>query len=216
MSKINYAIISAAGIGSRLGKNMPKTLVNITETKKIIDYQIEFVGDIKNIRLVVGYQHEKVVEYIKEKDYDVEIIHNPGFRNNTTCYSMHLATEDLDEPYVALDGDLLINKNEFNNFVKAFNDEPLIGITPSKTEDGVYVNLNENNEILSFQRNPKTSHEWANIACFCEPIVINKNGRWVYSHFEPFLPLKSFTIENCYEVDTPQDLELAIKNLDKI
>lgn len=192
MSKINYVVIPAAGLGSRLGKNMPKILINLTEDKKVIDYQMEFVKDIKNVRLVAGYQYEKVVEYVKEKDYDVEIIHNPGFRYNTLCYSMYLATKDLDEPYVAFDGDTLVNKNEFNNLIKTFDDEPLIGVTPTKTENPFYVDINEKGEVLSFQRSPKTNYEWANIACFCDPIKINKDGKWVYSNFEPFLPLKSF------------------------
>ena len=39
MTKINHAVICAAGLGFRLGKNMPKTLVNITEDKKIIDFE---------------------------------------------------------------------------------------------------------------------------------------------------------------------------------
>lgn len=216
MSKINYAIIPAAGLGSRLGKNIPKALVNITEDKKIIDYQMEFVKDIKNVRLVAGYQYEKVVEYIKEKDYDIEVFHNSGYKNNTLCHSIYLATEDLDEPYVTFDSDLLVNRDEFNNLIKSFNDEPLIGITPTKTEYPFYVNLNENREIVSFQRSPQTDYEWATIACLCDPVKIEKDGQWVYAHLEPFLPLKSYTIENCYEVDTPQDLKLALSNLDKI
>ncbi len=216
MVKINHAVICAAGLGSRLGKNMPKTLVDITEDKKIIDFQLELVEDIEIVSYVIGYKCEKVLEYVKGKREDLRIFHNPGYETNSTCYSTYLATKDMDEPYISIDGDLLINKGEFKNFVNSFNGEPLIGVTPSKTEDGVYVNLNENNEIISFQRQPKTPYEWANIACIAKPIEILKDEPYVYPHFEKHLPLKSFIIENLYEVDTPQDLEVALANLDNL
>ena len=215
MTKINHAVICAAGTGSRLGKNIPKTLVNITDNKKIIDYQLELVENIDCVSLVVGFKCEKVIEYVKDKRNDLRIIHNPGFENNSTAYSIYLATKDMDEPYLTIDGDLLINKIEFENFVKSFNGKTLLGITPSKTEEGVYVNLNEKHEIISFQRQPKTYFEWANIACINKPVIIDKNKKYVYPQFNEFLPLKSFVIENLFEVDTPADLNQALSNIDK-
>lgn len=215
MVKINHAVICAAGLGSRLGKKIPKALVDITENKKIIDYQLNIVENIDIVSIVVGYKCEKVVEYIKDKRDDLRIIHNPDFRNNSTSFSIHLATRDIPQPYVSLDGDLLINKDEFINFVDSFDGTTLIGITPTKTEDGVYVNLNDKGEVISFQRSPKTDFEWANIACINEPIVLNKDADFVYPQFNNYLPLKSHVIENLYEVDTPNDLKLALSNLNK-
>lgn len=216
MAKINHAVICAAGLGSRLGKNMPKTLVNITEDKKIIDYQLELVENIETVSYVIGYKCEKVLEYVKGKREDLRIIHNPGFENNSTCYSTWLATKDIDEPYISIDGDLLINKEEFKNFINSFNGETIIGITPSKTEDGVYVNLNENNEVISFQRQPKTEYEWANLACVAKPVVLHKDAPYVYPQFEKHLPLKSYILKNLFEIDTPGDLNVALNNLDKL
>lgn len=216
MTKINHAVICAAGLGSRLGKNMPKTLVNVTKDKKIIDYQLEMVEDIELVSYVIGYKCEKVVEYVKDKREDLRIIHNQGYEHNSTSYSIYLATKDIDEPYVSIDGDLLINKEEFKSFYKSFNGETILGITPAKTEDGVYAILNDKQEIISFQRQPKTPHEWANIACIEKPIVLDKDAPYVYPQFEKHLPLKSYTINNLFEVDTPGDYEFALKNLDKL
>ena len=216
MAKINHAVICAAGLGSRLGKNMPKTLVNITDDKKIIDFQLEMVEDIETVSYVIGYQCEKVLEYVKDKREDLRIIHNPGYEHNSTSYSLYLATKDIDEPYVSIDGDLLINKAEFKEFVKSFKGETVLGITPAKTEDGVYAILNDKQEIVSFQRNPQTPHEWANIACIEKPVVLDKDEPYVYPQFEKHLPLKSFNIEHLYEVDTPGDLKFALENLDNL
>lgn len=216
MSKIKCAVISAAGMGTRLGKNIPKTLVNITPEKKIIDYQLELVEDIEDVRLVVGYKCDEVIDYVKKINKDVKIIHNPGYETNSTCYSIYLATKDLNEPYIAIDGDLLINKKEFTNFVNAFDGNTLLGLTPAKTEDGVYAHINDNEEVTSFQRDPKTPHEWANIACINKPVIIDKDEPYVFPQFESHLPLKYFMIENCFEVDTPGDLKKAEENLDKL
>jgi choline kinase len=215
MTKINHAVICAAGLGSRLGKNMPKTLVNITEDKKIIDFQLEMVEDIELVSYVIGYQYEKILEYVKDKRDDLRIIHNYGYEHNSTSYSIYLATKDIDEPYISIDGDLLINKKEFKNFYKKFKGKTILGITPSKTEDGVYVTLNGNREITSFQKKQKTPYEWANIACITKPIVLDKDEHFVYTQFEKHLPLQSYTIKHLYEVDTPRDLEFALQNLDK-
>lgn len=216
MSKINHAVICAAGLGSRLGKNMPKTLVDLTEDKKIIDYQLEMVEDVDLVSYVIGYQCQKVVDYVKNKREDLRIIHNPGYEHNSTSYSIYLATKDIDEPYISIDGDLLINKKEFKDFYNSFKGKTILGITPAKTEDGVYAILNDKEEIISFQRNPKTPHEWANIACINKPVILNKDEPFVYTQFEKHLPLKSYNIEHLYEVDTPRDLEFALKNLDKL
>ena len=214
--KIKHAVICAAGLGSRLGKNMPKTLVNITEDKRIIDHQLELVKDFEIVSLVVGYKCEDVVDYVKDKREDLRIVHNPGFKNNSTAFSIDLATKDFDEPYISIDGDLLINKKEFDNFVNSYDGKTLLGITPAKTEDGVYVNLNENQEVISFQRQPKTDFEWANIACINKPVIMDKNEDYVYPQFIKHLPLKAFIIEHLYEVDTPGDYEVALANLDKL
>ena len=214
--KINHAVICAAGLGSRLGFNIPKTLVNITDDKKIIDYQLRLVEDIDIVSLVVGYKSEKVINYVKNKRDDLRIIENSDFKNTSTAFSIDLATKDIDEPYISIDGDLLINKTEFDEFISAFNGETILGITPSKTEDGVYVDLNKSKEIISFKRNPKTKFEWANIACINKPIIIDKNKDYVYPQFEKYLPLKSFLINNLYEIDTPIDLKNALNNLDKL
>ncbi len=216
MSKIKHAVICAAGLGSRLGKNIPKTLVDITEDKKVIDFQLEMVEDIEIVSYVIGYQCEKVLEYVKGKREDLRIIHNPGFENNSTCYSIYLATKDIDEPYVSIDGDMLINKNEFKNFVNSYKNETILGITPAKTEDGVYAILNDNQEIISFQRTPKTPHEWGNIACINKPVIIDKDEPYVYPQFEKHMPIKSFNIKHLYEIDTPTDLKVALQNLDNL
>ena len=47
-------------------------------------------------------------------------------------------------------------------------------------------------------------------------MILDKDEDYVYPQFIKHLPLKSFIIENLYEVDTPGDYEVALANLDKL
>lgn len=213
--KIDCVVIGAAGMGTRLNHKVPKALVSIRNGKKIIDYQMEMLKNINDIRIVVGYKAKELSAHIRNNYPDVEIVYNNSYKTTSICYSLYLATKDLNKPYVAMCSDLLINKEEFNNFLNSFNDEPLLGITYSKTEDSIYASINSD-KVVSFQRNSPSNYEWANIACVCEPIKINKNATTMFSQFEKYFPLKYFLFDNCFEIDTNNDLQFALENLNKL
>ena len=216
MTKIDCIIIAAAGSGTRLNQKLPKALIDITKNKKLIDFQMDLLRDINDIRVVVGYKGNDLSSYILNKYENVKIIENPNYDSTSICNSIHMATMDLNEPYIVMCSDLLINKNEFNNFINSFDGESLLGITPSKTQDSIYVSTNEDNEVTSFQKDFKTNFEWANLACISKSIEIDKNSPSLFLELEKYLPLKYFLFENCFEIDTDSDLNLALKNLDKL
>lgn len=215
MNKVDCAIIAAAGLGSRLNQNKPKALINITDNKKIIDFQMEMLENINDIRIVVGYKSEELSSYIKKNYDDVEIIKNYEYKHNSICYSISMASKDLDVPYIAMCSDLIINKNEFDMFINSFNGEPLLAITPVKTEDCIYSSVSDG-KVVSFQKNFKTSYEWANMACISKPVEINKYGKTFYSQLNNYLPLKYFLFDKCFEIDTPNDLAFVLNNVSAI
>ena len=57
-------IISCAGVGSRLGLNIPKCLVEINN-KSLLEFQLEQLQDVDDIRVVVGYKKDLVIDKIK-------------------------------------------------------------------------------------------------------------------------------------------------------
>ena len=109
MSFIKHAIISAAGMGSRVGLNMPKCLIKFNGTS-IIEHQLDLLKDIEDVRIVVGFMEESVVSHVKSIRNDVVFVRNPDYQNTSNTYSINLATSDLKSPYILMDGDLLINK----------------------------------------------------------------------------------------------------------
>lgn len=211
MQHIKHAIISMAGLGSRLGFNMTKGLVKVGD-KRIIDYQLELLKDITDVRIVVGFQEYEVMRYVHKIRDDVTFVRNPNFKTTSNSYSIYLASKDLKDPYIIMDGDIVINKPDFKKFLNSCNDESIIGITPSKTEEAVFVSIDKkSNTITSFQRSPKSNYEWSGIA-YLKNIKMNKNQGYVYKELEKYGPLQYFILD-CYEIDTESDLELAINNL---
>jgi choline kinase len=207
MSSIKNAIISAAGMGTRLGLNIPKCLLKFNGIS-IIEHQLKLLKDIESVRVVVGFMEEDVIKTVKFFRNDVIFVRNPDYQKTSNTYSISLATKNLKEPYLLLDGDLLINKRSFNNFVNFIDKKnSLVGITEASTDDAVYVKLNKKNEVVSFSRKNKSEYEWSGIACL-NGISVNKKKPYLYQTLEKHLPLQTKYIE-CSEIDTAEDLKRA-------
>ena len=97
----NYAVILAAGIGSRLyplTENYPKSLVKVNG-REILDYQIQ--GYLKsgieeeNIYIITGYRHEMIVEYLKNNYPKVNEIYSPDYLTTNNMYSLYLGLNEI-------------------------------------------------------------------------------------------------------------------------
>ncbi|MDA9896976.1 NTP transferase domain-containing protein [Pelagibacterales bacterium] len=206
MQAIKHAVISAAGIGSRLELNKPKCLVDFGE-KKLIDYILDLLRDVEDVRVVVGFMEEDVIKYIRNIRDDVLFVRNNNYINTTNAHSVFLGTKGLIEPYLIIDGDLIINPSSFKSFIKKCKNQTLIGITKKKTEEAVSVKI-KSNKITEFINNKSNmEYEWSGIA-YLKDIKINSNGGFVFKELEKHLPLQSFIID-CFEIDTPEDLKNA-------
>lgn len=209
--KVKNVVICAAGLGSRLGLDTPKCLVNIGE-HKLIYYLLTLFSDIENVRIVVGFKEKEVMDYVKNIRDDVVFVRNPNYRTTSNSYSLYLGTYDLKEPYLTVDGDMIVEKESYKSFVEScVPGQNLIGIAKAKTEDAVFVKLNENNELIQFSREKIGEYEWSGIAYFSD-IKISKTENYIFEQLIDCLPLKTQVID-CYEIDTPSDLENAYNEI---
>ena len=215
MQHIKHAVIGAAGIGSRLGLDMPKCLVPIGD-KRIIDYQLMLLGSIPDVRVVVGFQEEIVIDYVRNIRPDVTFVRNPDYLTTSNSYSIYLASRHLMAPYLMIDGDLVFQVDSFYEFLaQASAGETLIGITQSKTEEAVFVECNESGkQIMRFFREPRAEYEWSGLALF-NNISIRSTDQYIFEQLERYLPLKCHPIE-CFEIDTPDDLDRAHHCFDEL
>lgn len=217
MPIIENAVILAAGAGTRLGKGIPKSLVKVSG-RMIIDYQLELLRDIPNVYVVVGYQEGDVIDAVRSSREDAVIVRNPSFMTRSNFHSLYLGARAFRDPFISLDGDLLMNRSEFDRFLRAVymvnEDDFLLGITESKTEDAVFVHLNEQSEIIKFSRREKSRYEWTGPVYFGRGANIQARDTFDGYQFEflmQFAHLKSFPL-NLFEIDTPNDLAYTEMN----
>lgn len=212
MSVVKHAVIAAAGLGSRLGMGKPKCLIEFSGTT-ILEHQLGLLHDIEDVRVVVGFEEERVIALIKEIRSDVIIVRNPAYRTTTTLHSYAMGAEYLKENCLFMDGDILFQPSSFNSFLLACKrNEPLIGVTKAKTKDAVYTVTNEKFEVESFSRTTLTPFEWANIVWIDPDKFANPIATSVYERLTAYLPLKTKEITS-YEIDTKEDMDNAITNL---
>lgn len=214
MQVVKNVIIGAAGIGSRLGMNSPKCLIYVSG-RRIIEYQLELLKSVENIRIVVGYKEEEVIDVVSKLRKDVVFVRNPQYAFTSTMQSVMLAARDLKEPFLMIDGDTIIEPTGFYNFMEKCSSVPLVGITRATTEDAVFVSTEKNADgelfVTEFQRDLVKEYEWTGICYITEEHLINKN-MFVYKSLERFLPLKAEVLD-CMEIDTQLDLSNANKRI---
>lgn len=81
-------VILAAGIGSRLGRSLPKPLTELSDGRTIMQQQMENIrfafGDDAHITVVVGYKLEHIIEAFP----DVNFVYNEQYDTTNTSKSL--------------------------------------------------------------------------------------------------------------------------------
>lgn len=213
-TEIQHAVISAAGLGNRLGLDMPKCLVDL-EGHSLIYYLLQLLRDVPDVRIVVGFKEKEVIDYVRGIRPDVTFVRNANYANSTNAYSLYLATRHLTEPFLSIDGDMYVEPESFLRFVAACADHRnLIGVSKSFTEEAVFVELDDRQrEIRGFRRNPPSAFEWCGIAYFSD-LKVSPHANYVYHEIEGMLPVAA-EIVDVFEIDTPQDLDYLYRNFNR-
>lgn len=213
MQNVKHAIIACAGYGSRLGLNIPKCMVKVNE-RTLLSYLLELTKEIEDVRVVVGFEEDSVIEEVRRYNPNAVIVRNPNYRTTSIGYSYHLATRDLTEPFLILDGDLAIHKQDFAAFLAAIEpNESLIAVTKAQSEDAVFAAIS-NGEVVEISRTAKSEYEWANIA-YLSGVKISEISRYIFNDLSIVLPIRSKELR-CFDVDTSDDLSLMLHNFDSL
>ena len=212
MPSPQHAVIAAAGLGSRLGHGKPKCLVEVAG-RRILDHQLELLGDVPDVRLVVGYMEHDVINVALRLRADITIVRNPAYRTTTTQQSYWLGARHLSAPCLYLDGDIVFEPDSFHAFLAHARDhDPLIAVTKAKTEQAVFVAARRDGAdpflaVRGFSRTERSPWEWANLA-HLPPGMLEENGGNVFERLARFLPMRALPIVSC-EFDTEADLSQA-------
>jgi len=197
-------VICCAGMGTRLGIGTTKALINICG-KPLIIHQLEQLKDYDDIRVVVGFQAEKVIEVVKSYRKDIMFAFNYDYESTGPAESMSKGIIGAREYVIVIDGDLLVNPNDFQEFLRypgeclpsstITSDEPIY----LKMKDGLAIDFSEKSGDF----------EWPGLVKVKTCKLQIGNG-YVYELLKPLLPLKTISIRT-REIDTPDDYENAVK-----
>lgn len=199
MSSIKSVVISCAGIGSRLGLGLTKALVKING-RSLISWQLELFKDVEDVRIVVGFQANDIIEEVLKYRQDVVFIFNHRYFETKTGASFYLGARHANEYILEWDGDLLVHPEDVKKILTI--DDEFICYADITSEDAVFVKTDENGNVLQFSRE-EGDYEWTGPACIKKENLFYCTQN-VYNMFEPYLPMKGIKVR-AYDIDTYND-----------
>ncbi len=98
-------VILAAGLGSRLGRGVPKALVEVAG-KTMLEYQMEWVKSFDPERVIVisGYHHDDMKSFCDKKFPEAILVENKRYKEQN-LYSLLAAEDYLDDDTLIMNVD---------------------------------------------------------------------------------------------------------------
>lgn len=192
-------VISCAGIGSRLGLGLTKALVQINGGS-LISWQLKLFKEVKDLRLVIGFQGSEIIEEVRKYRDDVVFCYNHRYFETKTGASFYLGARHANNEILEWDGDLLVHPDDVKMLLATPGEYICYGDKTS--EETVFVRTNDKGEVLGFSRE-SGDFEWTGPACMAKRnLTYNSNN--VFNMFEPLCPMRGIKVI-AYDIDTYND-----------
>ena len=156
-------MILAAGLGSRLKgltKNLPKSLLPITESQTYLDLQIHSLTQFSYDKLFIvgGFEFETLKNHLQNRypNLNYEIFNNKDFQSKGNLYSLDVVLPQLKNGFLVLNADHYYSFANYQKFFgKQHNDKLCIFCDRDRalSEDDMLV---ERDEKLNFKQMSKT------------------------------------------------------------
>ncbi len=200
-------IISCAGMGNRLGLGTTKALVEI-DGKPLIIHLLEQLADEEDIRIVIGYQAEKVIGVVNEYRKDILFVLNHDYKSTGTGASVVLASKYANEYILSLDGDMLIHPDDMKKILSCRHE--FVGGNPIESDDPwmLQTYTQSGKEMVSAFSKCMGNYEWNGITQILSAKIQKGTGH-VFHLIEPYLPIEFMEIRT-REIDTINDYERAL------
>lgn len=197
-------IICCAGMGTRLGIGTTKALVNICG-KPLIIHQLELLKEYDDIRIVVGFQAEEVIKVVKKYRKDIMFAFNYDYESTGPAASLCKGLIGARQYIIAIDGDLLVNPDDFKLFLD-YQGECLAASTITSDEPVLLTVMD--GQAISFSEE-NSNFEWPGLAKIKKERLKKENG-YVFEMIQPLLPMNVINVR-AREIDTPEDYEKTLE-----
>ena len=235
---ITTALLLAAGTGSRLlplTKKSPKCLTLVNETS-ILERLIKSLNQngFKRLVVVTGHMEDCIRDFLKTRagNLTIEYIFSPLYKTTNNIYSLWMARDIINEPFVLIESDLVFDPSLLREMI--YPDR--IAIAKMKPWlNGSTVTINASNIIDAFHGGAKKGsgsiqYKTVNIyslSGFSWRLIIDKLNQFIKAgrvndYYEKvfeelvidkelFLKAVFFDDKPWYEIDTAEDLASAEK-----
>ena len=160
-NRITTALLLAAGTGSRLfplTKSSPKCLTLVND-KSILERLINNLKSqgFKRLVIVTGHEKDCIMDYLGEKsgDISIEYIHSPLYKTTNNIYSLWMARNIINEPFVLFESDLVLNSTLLDDMV--YPDRMAVALMQPWL-NGTTVSVNKTNMVTEFQKGTTDSY----------------------------------------------------------
>ncbi len=187
------AIILAAGMGKRLKEltqNNTKCMVKVNGVA-LIDRMLHQIEEhhLSRIIIVVGYEGQKLIDYINTLDLRTEIIfiNNPVYDKTNNIYSLSLAKDWLcKEDTLLFESDLIFEDSVLDCLLEDQRDTLALVDKYESWMDGTCVKLGADDSIESFV--PGKKFKFNEIKDYYKTVNIYKFSKiFSETHYVPFL-----------------------------
>ena len=237
------AIILAAGMGKRLGeytKENTKCMVPVNGVP-LIDRMLQQLSklSLNRVVVVVGYEGQKLIKYLSDKDFGlkIEFVNNPVYNKTNNIYSLALAKNKLQEDdTLLLESDLIFDESMLSMLINTPYPNLALVAKYESWMDGTMVKIDADNNIVNFvtkaafrYSDTDSLYKTVNIYKFSKEFSQTKYVPFLEAYtkavgtneyYENVLHIISFlnsqdlkalpvTDEKWYEIDDKQDLDIA-------
>lgn len=192
-------VISCAGIGSRLGLGLTKALVQINGSS-LISWQLKLFKDVKDVRIVIGFQGGEIIQEVRKYRDDVIFCYNHRYFETKTGASYYLGARHANLETLEWDGDLLVHPDDVKKLLATSGE--FICYADKTSDDAVFVQTNEKGDVLCFSRE-QGDYEWTGPACM-DKQHLTYSTQNVFNMFEPLCPMRGIKVR-AYDIDTYND-----------
>ena len=226
-------VIFAAGLGSRLGENKPKILVEIINGKSLLEFQLEAISQIfpgVPVHIIGGYRYNLLQTSIEKLNWKKNPIHlhfNPFYECGIIGTAWVASTVISDTDIIRIDGDVYFSADTLDSLKNVNNTTFLLSnVENEKTTAVAEIDFEGCLKSISIVKNYIGPHEWICIERFLNDDYqkIISNGIFncpLSSYFYELVNIQTDKIKidtkivnDVYEIDTYQDLTTCRDFLD--
>lgn len=202
--KNTSVIICCAGMGTRLGIATTKALVDVCGEPLIIR-QLKLLETFDDIRIVIGFQAERLIEVVNGYRKDIMYVFNYDYAKTGVADSLRKALVGCRDYIISLDGDTLFNAEDFSSFLTS--NYECIPISTGKSAEPVLATVSDG-MVTGLSKNEGT-YQWPGMSKMRKERYGGISPH-VYEMITQSLPLRT-VIMRTREIDTPEDYDRAIE-----